>query len=98
MVSAIAYAESLAATIIIEAIVSLNDHLLPVCMPIFIASRFAALALTLILAVAGSRSIAASAVMIFTVLAGGSAVCMLRAVITAPVPASTRMNACGGGV
>ena len=36
--------------------------------------------------------------MIFAVLAGGSASCMLRAVITAPVPASTRMNAVGGGV
>ena len=72
---------------------------MPACIPIFIgfAVRRRS-ALTVICASGGSRSTATSAVMILAVLAGESASCMCRPVMTAPVLASTRMKASGGGV
>ena len=96
--SAIAYAASLAETIIIEAIASLNGQREPAGIPILMASRPAASELTWIRASGGSRSTATSAVMILAVLAGDSASCTWRPVMIEPVLASTRMKASGGGV
>src|SRR5437879_1641124 len=96
-VSAIAYAASLADTIIIDAIVWSNGQFCPGVRWMHMHSRPAALGVTEITAVGGSRSTATSAVMIFTVLAGGSASWRLRLVNTAPVAASTTTNDRGGG-
>ena len=68
-VSAIAYAASLAETIIIDAIAWSNGQVCPGVNPMHMHSRPAALGVTEIKAVGESRSTATRAVMIFTVLA-----------------------------
>src|SRR5450755_2420712 len=69
-VSAIAYAASLAETIIIEAIISSNGHGLAIGRPMRIVSTVASRALAVTRAPGHSRSTAVRAVMILAVLAG----------------------------
>ncbi len=94
-VVAIAYAASFADTIIIDAIICSNGHGFPTGSPMRMVSTDASCALAVTFAPGQSRSTAVSAVMIFAVLAGWTAVCTESPMRTLPVAASTTMSALG---
>ncbi len=92
-----AYAASFAETINIEAIIWSIGHGLSTGKPMRIVSTLASCAFAVTSEPGQSRSIEVSAVMIFAVLAGCSALWMLSPTRTCPLPASTRMSAFGDG-
>src|SRR5262245_2990782 len=94
-VSAIAYAASLAETILIAASIWSSGHCLPTSSPMRMVSTVASRASAVTVAPGHRRSTAVSAVMIFEVLAGCTALWTWSPISTLPVPASTTMSAAG---